>query len=61
MSEVKGDFSNALRARKRRVFFETRSRTGKETMRAAKPEITANTAVCDGALGSIPEAAIKYA
>ena len=30
-------------------------------MRAGKPEIAANTAVCDSTLGSIPEAAIKYA
>ena len=28
-------------------------------MRTAKPEITANSAVCDGALGSIPEAVDK--
>ena len=30
-------------------------------MRAAKPEIAANSAVCDGAHGSIPEAVVKYA
>ena len=44
---------NAFRARNRRLFFETRPQTGKETMHAGKPEIAAKTAVCDGALGSI--------
>lgn len=52
---------NAFRARNRRLFFETRPQTGKETMHAGKPEIAAKTAVCDDAIGSIPEAAIKYA